>query len=140
MTLQLAPIPADGLIELDVREVAARLGVSRRSVRRYLENDELHGTRTLEGWTVMSDEVARFALVNPHSTARSVRPAARPRQPGGRPAPTTEHSGLAMATRSLEALRDDVRRLEAKIDRLLERKTPELPAPRSGWWARLRGM
>lgn len=45
-----------------------------------------------------------------------------------------------MATRSLEALRDDVRRLEAKIDRLLERKTPELPAPRSGWWARLRGM
>jgi len=36
--------------ELSVAEVATRLGVSRRTVRRYLLSGELHGTRPRRGW------------------------------------------------------------------------------------------
>lgn len=130
---------------MDVATAAARLRVAKRTVRRWLLNGELEGTRTLDGWTVSADAVNR----------RKTRPA----PPGLDYVVIRSEAQLAAKTAALrpstavssqvyeQLLRDTLEensrlciRLGAQAERIseLERQLRALPAPApQRWWSRV---
>ena len=117
--------------ELTTRQAARELGVSARTVRRYLAVSKLEGRKVvredgLQEWRIDADALRRVA-------ADLTRP-----RPRGQRSPDTVADEVRLLRETVEALQQQIERLTAQVAEY-QRALPPAPEPRRSWWRRFLG-